>query len=117
MREYERYRAVANLPAELLHYQNLQIGLVIDDKDRCGHAACPSLVSLSWRCSLKSIGLVSRRTAPRSIALRRVSASPEAVIMITGTSDRLARTIGSISSPLIPGILISDKIKIRDGSQ
>ena len=47
MREYECDRAVADLPAELLQYQSLQIGLVIDDKDRCGHAACPSLVSIS----------------------------------------------------------------------
>ena len=76
MGEHERHRAVANLPAEFLQHQRLEIGLVIDDEDGCGHAACPSLVSISWRSSAKSIGLVNRPTAPRSIALRRVSASP-----------------------------------------
>ena len=76
MGEHERHRAVADLPAEFLQDQSLEIGLVIDDEDGCGHAACPSLVSISWRSSAKSIGLVKRPTAPRSIALRRVSASP-----------------------------------------
>src|SRR6516164_5691481 len=36
--------------------------------------------------------------------------------MITGTSGRLARTSGSISSPLMPGILMSDRIRISEGS-
>src|SRR3981189_1838368 len=36
--------------------------------------------------------------------------------MITGTSGRCARTFGSISSPLMPGMLMSDKIRISDGS-
>ena len=76
MGEHEADRAVANLLAEFLQHQSLEIGLVVDDKDGCGHAACPSLVSISWRSSAKSIGLVKRPTAPRSIALRRVSASP-----------------------------------------
>ncbi len=76
MGEHERHRAVADLPAEFLQHQSLEIGLVIDDEDGCSHAACPSRVSISWRSSAKSIGLVNSPTAPRSIALRRVSASP-----------------------------------------
>ena len=36
--------------------------------------------------------------------------------MITGTSGCLARTSGSISSPLIPGMLISDRIRINVGA-
>src|SRR3954466_10802133 len=116
MGEYECHPAVANLPAKFLQHQSLEIGLVVDDEDGRGHAACPSLVSISWRSSAKSIGLVSSPTAPRSIALRRVSASPYAVIMITGTSGRSALTLGSISSPLMPGMLISDRINISEGS-
>ena len=45
--EYKRHRAVANLPAEFLQDQSLEIGLVIDDKDSCGQAACPRRVSIS----------------------------------------------------------------------
>ncbi len=74
--EYEYHAALANLPAEFLQHQSLEIGLIVDDEDGRGHAACPSLVSISRRNSAKSIGLVKRPTAPRSIALRRVSASP-----------------------------------------
>src|ERR1700730_14209158 len=114
--EDKRHLAIANVPAELLQDQSLEIGLVIDDENGCGHAACSSRESISWRSSAKSIGLVKSPTAPRSIALRRVSASPKAVIMITGTSGRSARTFGSISSPLMPGMLMSDKIRISDGS-
>ena len=76
MGEYERHRAVADLAAEFLQHQSLEIGLVIDDEDGRGHAACPSRLSISRRSSAKSIGLVNRPTAPFSIALRRVSASP-----------------------------------------
>ena len=76
MGKHEGHRAVADLAAKLLQHQCLEIGLVVDDEDGGGHAACPSLVSISWRSSAKSIGLVKRPTAPRSIALRRVSASP-----------------------------------------
>ena len=36
--------------------------------------------------------------------------------MITGTSGRSARTFGSISSPLMPGMLMSDRIRISEGS-
>ena len=74
--EHECNRAVADLPAKFLQYQRLEIGLVVDDEDGGGHAACPSRLSISWRSSAKSIGLVRSPTAPRSIALRRVSASP-----------------------------------------
>src|SRR6266849_10297398 len=35
--------------------------------------------------------------------------------MITGTFGRSARTFGSISRPLMPGMLMSDRIRIRDG--
>ena len=76
MGEYERHRAIANFPAEFLQNQGLEIGLVIDNEDGCSHAACPRRVSISRRNSAKSIGLVNRPSAPRSIALRRVSASP-----------------------------------------
>src|SRR5205809_8075248 len=96
--KHETHRAFADLPAELLQHQSLEIGLIIDEEDGRSHAACPSLVSISWRNSAKSIGLVRRPTAPRSIAFLRVSASPEAVMMMTGTSARCARTLGNISS-------------------
>src|SRR4249919_2424942 len=36
--------------------------------------------------------------------------------MMTGTLGRSALTFGSISRPLMPGMLISDKIRISDGS-
>ena len=76
MGEHKRNRPITDPLAEFLQHQSLEIGLVVDDQDRCSHAACPSLVSISWRNSAKSIGLVRSPTAPRSIALRRVSASP-----------------------------------------
>src|SRR5258706_14173702 len=83
--EYKRHRAVANLPAEFLQDQSLEIGLVIDDEDGSGHAACPSFVSMSCRSSAKSIDFVSRPSPPFSIALRRGSATPSAGLMITPT--------------------------------
>ena len=70
MGEHERHRAVADLPAEFLQDQRLEIGLVIDDEDGRGHAACSSLVSISWRSSAKSIGLVKR---PDRAALDRLA--------------------------------------------
>jgi len=36
--------------------QSLEIGLVIDDKDGSGHAACPSRVSIQRAAGPKSIG-------------------------------------------------------------
>src|SRR5664279_1172723 len=36
--------------------------------------------------------------------------------MITGTSGRNSLTLGSISRPVIPGMLISERISIRDCS-
>jgi hypothetical protein len=36
--------------------------------------------------------------------------------MTTGTFGRSAFTLGSISRPVIPGMLMSESIKIRDGS-
>lgn len=76
MRKDEIDQPLANLPAELLQDQGLEIGFVVDEKNGRGHAACSSLVSISCRSSAKSIGLVRSPTAPRSIALRRVSGSP-----------------------------------------
>jgi hypothetical protein len=63
---------LADLPTEFLQDQRLEIGLVIDNEDGRGHAACPSLVSISWHSTAKSIGLVNRPSAPRSIAFRRL---------------------------------------------
>jgi hypothetical protein len=51
-----------------------------------------------------------------TIACRLVSSSPQAVIMIAGTFGCSARTFGSISMPLMPGMLMSDRIRISDGS-
>ena len=77
MGEHEIHRALADLPAEFLQHQRLEIGLVIDDEDGRGHAACPSLdIDLLAQQREKSIGLVRSPTAPRSIAFLRVSASP-----------------------------------------
>src|ERR1700732_2122053 len=114
--KHEGDDAIANLLAEFLQDKSLKVRLIVDDEDGCGHAACPSRASISWRSSAKSIGLVNSPTAPRSIALRRVSASPYAVIMMTGTSGRSARTFGNISSPLMSGMLICERIRISDGS-
>ena len=75
-REQEADRAVADLAAEFLHDQRLEVGLVVDDEDTRGHAAIPSRVSISPRSAAKSIGLVSSASAPLSSALRLVSASP-----------------------------------------
>ena len=36
--------------------------------------------------------------------------------MMTGTSGRNALTLGSISSPVMPGMLMSDRIRISDCS-
>ena len=76
MREHDLDRALADLPAEFLLDERLQIRLIVDEQNGDAHAACPSLVSISWRSSEKSIGLVNRPSAPRSIAFFLVSASP-----------------------------------------
>src|SRR5260370_8146603 len=76
MGEHEGHRTVANLPAEFLQDQSLQIRLVIDEENGRGHAACSSLVSISCRNSAKSIGLVKRPIAPFSIPLRRALPPP-----------------------------------------
>ena len=57
-REHEGDRALADLTPELLQHQRLEIRLVVNEKDGSGHAACPSLESISWRSAEKSIGLV-----------------------------------------------------------
>src|SRR5262249_49003175 len=63
-----------------------------------------------------SIGFVSNPAAPSAAAFCLVGSSPYAVIMITGTFGRAAVTFGSISSPLMPGMLMSDRIRISMGS-
>ena len=77
-REAEGQRTVADLPAEFLRDQILQIGLVVDDQDFRGHVepVAASRLLISSRSPGKSIGLVSSPAAPPSIARRRVSASP-----------------------------------------
>ena len=40
------------------------------------HAACPTRISISFRTTAKSIGLVRKASAPLASALRLVSASP-----------------------------------------
>ena len=57
------------------------------------------------------MGLVNSASAPPSRTFRFVSASPYAVIMITGTSGRAIRTFGKRFRPLVPGMLISERIK------
>src|SRR4029079_8734740 len=81
-----------------------------------GYAGCSKRWSISLRSRPKSMGLGSNPAAPSSDALFVVGSSPYAVIMMTGTFGRSALTFGSISRPLIPGILMSERIKIRDGS-
>ena len=45
--EQEAQRAVADLAAEFLDDQRLEVGLVVDHEDRGGHAASPSRASIS----------------------------------------------------------------------
>src|SRR5258708_14339205 len=103
MGEHEGHRTVANLPAEFLQDQSLQIRLVIDEENGRGHAACSSLVSISWRNSAKSIGLVKRPIAPFSIALRRGFPSPLTLGLIPGTSGPPARPFARLFTPPLPG--------------
>ena len=74
--EQKADRSVADLVPELLQDESLQVRLVVDDQDPCGHAARSTRVSISLRSVAKSIGLVSSASAPFSSALRLVSASP-----------------------------------------
>ena len=78
------------------------------------HAARSTRMSISLRSVAKSIGLVNSASAPFSKALRFVSASPYAVIIMTGTSGRSALAFGRSSRPLIPGMLMSERIKMSD---
>src|SRR5262245_5636579 len=80
------------------------------------YAVRSTRVSISLRSIPKSIGLVNNASAPASNALRLVSASPYAVIMMIGTSGRAALALGSNSRPVIPGILMSDSIKMIETS-
>src|SRR6516164_5313308 len=110
MGEHHRHLAFADLLAKLLQDERFEVGLVIDKQDGRSHAAGPSLVSISWHETESVIGPVRNPSAPRSSGLRRVGALPSAVIMITGTSGRLARACGSLCRPLMPGMLTSDRI-------
>jgi len=47
---------------------------------------------------------------------RFVLSSPYAVIMMTGTSGRAALAFGNSSRPVIPGMLMSDRIRINDAA-
>ncbi len=84
MGEQERDEALADLAAELLGDQRLEIRLVIDDEDlgarhAGGHSAPESAErrrSISAFRTGKSIGLVIRPTAPAAMTFSRVSASP-----------------------------------------
>src|SRR5262249_18436045 len=76
VREEEIDCSLADLAAEFLQDERLEIGLVVDEEDARGHAGGPSRVSISPRSAAKSIGFVSSASAPRSSALRLVSASP-----------------------------------------
>src|SRR5229473_2946681 len=80
------------------------------------HAALASRRSIWLRSTSKSIGLVSSASAPPSKAFRSVSASPYAVIIMTGTSGRVAFAFGKSSRPVMPGMLISDKIRMSDAA-
>ena len=75
-REQKVDAALANLTSELLLDEFLQVRLVVDNQDPCGHAARSTRVSISLRSAPKSMGLVRRASAPPSSALRLVSASP-----------------------------------------
>src|SRR5580704_14187165 len=68
--------AMADLMAELLQNEGLQVRLVVDDEDMCCHAVRPTRASISVRSTRKSMGLVKKASAPPSSALRLVSASP-----------------------------------------
>ena len=79
LREDEAQLPLADLPAELLDDQRLQIRFVVDDKDRGSQAARPISARrsvISMRNSPKSSGFVRKARAPRSSALARVAASP-----------------------------------------
>src|ERR1700722_9704701 len=114
-REPEGDRTLFDLTAEPLPDQVFKVGLVVDDQDLRGHkglATASSLRPISPRSSGKSIGLVNSPAAPASAAFRRVSSSPYAVIMMTGTSGRASLARGSSSRPLMPGMLMSERIRI-----
>src|ERR1019366_7105180 len=67
-----------------------------------------------WSCGAFNPRFDFAASAPFSSALRFVSASPYAVIMMIGTSGRMAFALGRSSRPLIPGMLMSDRIRMID---
>src|SRR6478672_2195874 len=76
VREQKADGPIANLVPELLLDKRLQVRLVVDNQDSCGHVVRSTRLSISLRSSAKSIGLVRSASAPRSSAWRLVSASP-----------------------------------------
>src|SRR4029077_9447799 len=106
--------SIPDLVAELLQDESLHVRLVVNDQDLRRHAARSTRVSISLRNTAKSIGLARKASAPPSSALRFVSASPYAVIMVARTIRRGAFALGKSSRPLIPGMLMSERIKISD---
>ena len=77
--ESEAELPVADLPAEALDDQQLQVGLVVDDEYACGHplplASATTADTSRFSCG-KSTGLVMNLLAPRSSAIATLSASP-----------------------------------------
>jgi hypothetical protein len=76
VREQKADGPIANLVPELLLDKCLQVRLVVNNQDSCGHVVRSTRLSISLRSSAKSIGLVRSASAPRSSAWRLVSASP-----------------------------------------
>ncbi len=58
--------------------------------------------------------LLLRYSAAVSVASFQQTMLLGAVIMMTGTSGLISLTLGSISSPVTPGMLISDNMRIKD---
>src|SRR4029077_1777628 len=72
VREQKADGPIANLVPELLLDKRLQVRLVINNQDSCGHAVRSTRLSISLRSRAKSIGLVRSASAPRSSAWRLV---------------------------------------------
>ena len=78
--------------------------------DRIADAGEASLILILSDINMP--GMTGLELLPKAKALR-----PDVpVIMITGTSGRSALALGKSSRPLIPGMLMSERIKISDAS-
>ena len=77
--ECEAELPVADLPAEALDDQQLQVRLVVDDENARGHplplASATTTDTSCFSCG-KSTGLVMNLLAPRSNAIATLSGSP-----------------------------------------